>query len=78
MFQVWCNSSFQEDSGHLYLQLCDLPVWSLQETFLKICSGERCMCTVLPVSAGNRGVDVRTALHLVLAAFSVLSSIGSL
>lgn len=78
MLQVWCNNSFWEDSGHLYLQLCGLLVWSLWETFLKDCSREKCMCTVLPVSAGNRGVDDRTALHLNLAAFSVLSSIGSL
>lgn len=34
------------------------------------------MCLVLPVSAGNQGVDVRTALLLVFAAFLVLSSLG--
>lgn len=38
--------------------------------------GGMCVCVVLPVSAGNRGVDVRTALRLLLAAFSVLSFLG--
>lgn len=40
--------------------------------------GRNVLCIALPVSAGNRCVDLKTALHLLLAAFSVLSSIGSL